>query len=103
MNFSPCQAVDRYAISAMFRNRRHSKEIDHHKLNSRGFEGILKNEAMAGNEGGKEMSNVEMEPQMKMSGNGETNHAGISAPNHSGRDAVEDDVLSAEQEIDARL
>ena len=86
----------------MFRNWRRAKEIDYLKLNSQGFEGSLKNQAMVESDGGKEMS-AETEPQTKSSGDGETDHAGIGAPNQLDGDAVEEDTLSAEQEIDARM
>ena len=87
----------------MFRNWRWTKEIDYLELNSQGFEGSLKNQAMAENDGGKEMSSVETEPQTNINAVSETDHAGISAPNQLDGDAVEEDTLSAEQEIDNRM
>ena len=49
----------------MLKNRIRTKELDYLKLNSQGFEGSLKNQVMAENEGGKEMSSVETEPQTR--------------------------------------
>ena len=87
------------------RTLRHTKEIDYLLMNDQGLEGSLKT-AMAAKEDHMVSKHVEDESQSKMGSDREADDVGVRSSTHQGTSDDsdgDDDILRAEQEINAKM